>query len=176
MKASSPCRPASWYIRFLSAACGDMWQTHCMHVVTVRVPRQALSRQRGLAHRVIGKTCSWLHILGAEHVGVLPKCPTSLYAAWVFWVMGLERPLIPTTPHPHPSVGDEEWAHASSDTYRASPLFVGTIWLRLLRGDIWLPEHLQDRAGRLCLAWARGNERPEVGLVHEVWTPGQGHG
>lgn len=98
MKASSPCRPASWYIRFLSAACGDMWQTHCMHVVNVRVPRRALSRQRGLAHRVIGKTCSWLHILGAEHVGVLPKCPSSLYAAWVFWVMGLERPLIPTNP------------------------------------------------------------------------------
>lgn len=62
--------PLDTFALSLSAACGDMWQTHCMHAVTVRVPRWALSRQRGPPHRVIGKTCSWLHSLGTEHVRV----------------------------------------------------------------------------------------------------------
>lgn len=172
MKAFSRCRPVSWYICFLSAACGDMWQTHCMHVVTVRVPRRSLSRQRGLAHRVIGETCSWLHSLGTEHVGFYLNVPLFCMLLGSFEWWGWKGHLF----LPFPPVWDEEWAHAASDTYRARPLFVVTIWLRLLRGDIWLPKHLQDQAGRTCLAWERGNERPEVGLVHEVWTLGQGHG
>ncbi len=170
MKASSHCRPASWYIHSLSAACGDVWQTHCMHAVTIQVPLWVFLIRAACFIEWLEKRVLYYTVWAQKISGFLPKCPSPLCATRVLSDRAGRATY--SNPPPPPCRG---WRMGPRFFWNI-PLFVRTIWLGLLRCDIWLPEHLQDQTGRPCLAWAHRNERPEVGLVHEVWTPGQGYG
>lgn len=152
----------------VSAACGDVWQTRCMHSVTVRAPRWAFLIRGArliewLEKRVLNNT-----VWAQNMAGFLPKYPSPLHAARVL----SDRAGRATYSINPPCRG---WRMGPRFFWNI-PLFVGTIWLGLLSGDIWLPEHLQDQTGRPGLASAHRNKRPEVGLVYEVWTLGQGNG
>ncbi len=116
MKASSHCRPASWYIHSLSAACGDVWQTHCMHAVTIQVPLWVFLIRGACFMEWLEKRVLYYTVWAQNISGFLPKCPSPLCATRVL----SDRAGRATYSNPPPPlVGDEEWAHAFSETYRS---------------------------------------------------------
>ncbi len=83
MKASSHCRPASWYIHSLSAACGDVWQTHCMHAVTIQVPLWVFLIRGACFIEWLEKRVLYYTVWAQKISGFLPKCPSPLCATRV---------------------------------------------------------------------------------------------